>query len=53
MAEDELTKSESITWKSQREDSGSPDLRLVHFNDVYHIEYALVDHKIVIQYIIG
>lgn len=48
MAEDEPIKSASITWKSQRQGSGSPDLRLVHFNDVYHIEYDLVDHKIVI-----
>ena len=30
----------SVTWKSQAHDSCPPDLRLLHFNDVYHIEYA-------------
>ncbi len=33
-------KSESTTWKSQGQNGGPPDLRLLHFNDVYHIEYA-------------
>jgi 5'-nucleotidase len=27
---------ESITYRSNR--SGAPDLRLLHFNDVYHVE---------------
>jgi hypothetical protein len=27
----------SVTYSSDR--TGSPDLRLIHYNDVYHIEY--------------
>ncbi|MCJ1469141.1 hypothetical protein MMC07_007774 [Pseudocyphellaria aurata] len=30
--------STSITWQSNRERVSPPDLRLLHFNDVYHIE---------------
>lgn len=30
----------SVTYSSDR--TGAPDLRLIHFNDVYHVEYALV-----------
>jgi hypothetical protein len=30
----------SVTYASDR--TGAPDLRLIHFNDVYHIEY---DHS--------
>ncbi len=40
MAGEESIKSESTTWKSQGQNGGPPDLRLLHFNDVYHIEYA-------------
>lgn len=29
----------SVTYSSDR--TGSPDLRLIHYNDVYHVEYAL------------
>jgi hypothetical protein len=28
----------SVTYSSDR--TGSPDLRLIHYNDVYHVEYA-------------
>jgi hypothetical protein len=27
----------SVTYSSDR--TGAPDLRLIHFNDVYHVEY--------------
>lgn len=30
----------SVTYSADR--TGSPDLRLVHYNDVYHVEYALI-----------
>ena len=30
----------SVTWKSHREEQSPPDLRFLHFNDVYHVEYA-------------
>jgi hypothetical protein len=30
----------SVTYTSGR--TGAPDLRLIHYNDVYHVEYALV-----------
>lgn len=29
----------SVTYTSDR--TGAPDLRLIHYNDVYHVEYAL------------
>ena len=32
--------STSVTWKSHREELSPPDLRFLHFNDVYHVEYA-------------
>lgn len=28
----------SVTYTSDRH--GSPDLRLIHYNDVYHVEYG-------------
>lgn len=28
----------SVTYTSDR--TGAPDLRLIHYNDVYHVEYA-------------
>lgn len=31
--------SQSITWQTQRRNPSTPDLRILHFNDVYHIEY--------------
>lgn len=30
----------TITYSSVPEADRSPDLRLIHFNDVYHVEYA-------------
>ena len=30
----------SVTWESHRENQSPPDLRFLHFNDVYHVEYA-------------
>lgn len=30
----------SVTYSADR--TGSPDLRLIHYNDVYHVEYALI-----------
>jgi len=29
----------SVTYTSDR--TGCPDLRLIHYNDVYHVEYAM------------
>lgn len=31
--------SESVTWRRDCRDERPPDLRFLHFNDVYHIEY--------------
>jgi hypothetical protein len=31
----------SVTWTSNRQEECQPDLRLLHFNDVYHIECVL------------
>lgn len=33
----------SITYASVPEADRSPDLRLIHFNDVYHVEYGTID----------
>ena len=30
--------SESVIWKSRSQADRAPDLRFLHFNDVYHIE---------------
>lgn len=30
----------SVTYASDRH--GPPDLRLIHYNDVYHVEYELL-----------
>lgn len=32
------TEGSSVTYSSER--AGVPDLRLIHYNDVYHVEYA-------------
>jgi hypothetical protein len=29
----------SVAYSSER--TGIPDLRLIHYNDVYHVEYAI------------
>jgi hypothetical protein len=36
MAPSDAVEAESITFDSKRQ--GGPDLRFVHYNDVYHIE---------------
>ena len=35
-----ISDSESVVWQSQSQDKRPPDLRFLHFNDVYHIEYV-------------
>ena len=40
MSAEDAPESQSVTWRSNREDKCPPDLRLLHFNDVYHIEYV-------------
>lgn len=32
--------SSSVTWQTKRQKPSPPDLRFLHFNDVYHIEYS-------------
>ena len=39
MRQENTPQSESITLASNRE--GLPDLRLLHYNDVYHVEYDI------------
>ena len=34
------SESESVVWQSHSHDKSQPDLRFLHFNDVYHIEYV-------------
>lgn len=38
MSGETIPDSESITWQSHRQGECPPDLRFLHFNDVYHIE---------------
>lgn len=40
MSGEEFPDSESVTWQSHCQDRSPPDLRFLHFNDVYHIEYV-------------
>lgn len=39
MSGEDFPDSESVTWQSHLQDERPPDLRFLHFNDVYHIEY--------------
>ena len=40
MSVESAPESASVIWKSHREEQSPPDLRFLHFNDVYHVEYA-------------
>ena len=35
---DDAESSESVTWNSTRQTHGPPDVRILAYNDVYHIE---------------
>lgn len=35
-----IDSSSSVTWQTKRQNPSPPDLRLLHFNDVYHLEYS-------------
>ena len=41
MSGQEFPDSEFVTWQSRR-DECAPDLRFLHYNDVYHIEYVAI-----------
>jgi hypothetical protein len=38
------TDGSSVTYSSER--TGAPDLRLIHYNDVYHVEYAIPSYTL-------
>ena len=40
MSGEEYPDSQGVTFQSRRQDGSPPDVRLLHFNDVYHIEYV-------------
>ena len=44
MSGEEFPDSQDFTWQSRRQNSCPPDLRLLHYNDVYHIEYVEFEH---------
>ena len=39
MSGKEIPGSESVTWQGDCQNERPPDLRFLHFNDVYHIGY--------------
>ena len=43
MSGENFSDSESVTWQSHRRGECPPDLRFLHYNDVYHIEYVASD----------
>ena len=40
MSGEEFPDSQAVTFQSHRQDESPPDVRLLHYNDVYHIEYV-------------
>lgn len=46
MSGEYFSDSESVTWQSHHQDERPPDLRFLHFNDVYHIEYVAFENFI-------
>ena len=40
MSGEEFPDSQGVTFQSRRQDESPPDVRLLHYNDVYHIEYV-------------
>ena len=40
MSGEEFPDSQCVTFESHRQDESPPDVRLLHYNDVYHIEYV-------------
>lgn len=48
MSGEEYPDSTSVTWQSHYQDKCPPDLRFLHFNDVYHIEYVASKQFIVL-----
>ena len=39
MSGEEFPDSQYVTFQSRGQDGSPPDVRLLHYNDVYHIEY--------------
>ena len=46
MSGQEFPDLEFVTWQSRRRDECPPDLRFLHYNDVYHIEYVAIRKSI-------
>ena len=46
MLDEELPNTEFVTCQRHGQDERPPDLRFLHFNDVYHIEYVASEHCI-------
>lgn len=46
MSGEEYTDSKSVTWQSHCQDKSPPNLRFLHFNDVYHIEYVVSEELV-------
>ena len=40
MSGEEFPDSQHVTFQDRRQDGSPPDVRLLHYNDVYHIEYV-------------
>ena len=48
MSGEEFPDSQGITFQSRRQDESPPDVRLLHYNDVYHIEYVKSEHSLIL-----
>ena len=42
--------SQYVTFQSRRQDGSPPDVRLLHYNDVYHIEYVGSEQSLIPDY---
>ena len=47
MSGEEFPDSQGVTFQSRRQDGSPPDVRLLHYNDVYHIEYARSEQSLI------
>ena len=47
MSGEEFPDSQGVTFQSRRQDGSPPDVRLLHYNDVYHIEYVRAEQSLI------
>ena len=47
MSGEEFPDSQGVTFQSRRQDESPPDVRLLHYNDVYHIECVRSEQSLI------